>query len=57
MIEEAPGIADDIGAWLASCARDPLKFVLEGFRWGHGDLAHAKGPEPWQRWATAAGRW
>jgi hypothetical protein len=41
----------DVGAWLSSVSRDPLRFVLEGFEWGRGELANAKGPEPWQEWA------
>jgi hypothetical protein len=41
----------DVGAWLSSCAKDPLKWVMGAFEWGRGELAHAKGPEPWQLWA------
>jgi hypothetical protein len=45
------GEPEDIGEWLASCSKDPVKFVMEAFPWGSGELANAKGPEEWQRWA------
>jgi hypothetical protein len=41
---------EDIGEWLASVAHDPVRFVMEGFAWGEGELARATGPEPWQLW-------
>jgi hypothetical protein len=48
---EAEGLlGDDVGAWLASVAKDPVKFAEEGFAWGEGELANSSGPEPWQRW-------
>jgi hypothetical protein len=45
---EAP--AEEIGAWLASVSKDPVKFVEGAFAWGEGELRTATGPEPWQRW-------
>jgi hypothetical protein len=50
-VTETIEVADDLGQWLASVAHDPLKFVLEGFQWGRGELEHSSGPEEWQRWA------
>jgi hypothetical protein len=47
---EGLGGGDDVGAWLASVARDPVKFAEEGFAWGEGELANSSGPEPWQLW-------
>jgi hypothetical protein len=40
----------DLLAWLASCNRDPERFVLGAFPWGQfgTSLEHAKGPEGWQ---------
>lgn len=35
--------------WLASCSNDPLRFVLEGFDWGVGELEKFTGPDEWQR--------
>jgi hypothetical protein len=40
--------SDDVGSWLASVAHDPVRFVLEGFEWGTGELARSSGPEAWQ---------
>jgi hypothetical protein len=40
----------DVGEWLSSCAKDPVKFVMEGFKWGEGELKNSLGPEPWQLW-------
>jgi hypothetical protein len=34
---------------IASCARDPLRFVEVAFPWGEGDLANHDGPDEWQR--------
>lgn len=39
---------DDLVAWVASCKYDPVKFVREGFNWGHGDLKKFDGPDDWQ---------
>jgi hypothetical protein len=47
VVVEGDGLSD--GEWLASCAKDPVRFVMEGFRWGEGELANSTGPEPWQR--------
>jgi hypothetical protein len=41
---------DALAAWLASVAKDPVRFVAEGFDWGQGELAKSTGPEPWQLW-------
>jgi hypothetical protein len=40
----------DLGAWLASVAHDPVAFVEQAFEWGEGELKNSQGPEPWQRW-------
>ncbi len=40
---------DDPVEWLALCARDPLRFVNEGFQWGAGELSGEAGPRPWQK--------
>jgi hypothetical protein len=47
---EAQSEPEDVGQWLASCAHDPVKFVMEAFRWGEGELKNSTGPEPWQLW-------
>ena len=43
-------MSPELVQWLASCARDPLAFVLGAFPWSEGGtrLAQLKGPEPWQ---------
>jgi hypothetical protein len=39
----------DLLAWLASCNKNPLAFVLGAFPWGeHGPLEKFTGPETWQ---------
>jgi hypothetical protein len=43
--------SQDIGEWLASVSSDPVRFVMEGFEWGRGELAKSQGPEEWQLWA------
>jgi hypothetical protein len=50
VVEEAEGLGatEDIGAWLANVRDDPVRFVMEGFPWGSGELAGSAGPEPWQ---------
>src|ERR1700731_3183294 len=35
-------------ALVASCARDPLRFVQVAFPWGQGELAGHHGPDKWQ---------
>ncbi len=40
---------DDLFDLAAQCSRDPYKFVLVGFDWGHGDLADFPGPDDWQK--------
>lgn len=35
--------------WLAECSHDPLKFVIEAFDWGVGELQNYDGPDEWQR--------
>jgi hypothetical protein len=47
-VTETIEVGDDIGQWLNSCAKDPVKFVAEAFRWGEGELAKSTGPEEWQ---------
>lgn len=44
-------MSPDLIRWLASCASDPLAFVLGAFPWGEPGtrLAKFQGPEPWQR--------
>ncbi len=40
----------EIGAWVASCHADPLKFVLGAYPWGEpGPLKDHPGPDDWQR--------
>jgi len=41
---------DELLAWLASCNKDPVAFVLSAFPWGKAGttLERATGPEPWQ---------
>jgi hypothetical protein len=34
---------------VASCARDPLRFVEAMFPWGESELAGHPGPDEWQR--------
>src|SRR5262249_6629464 len=41
---------EELAAWLHEVSADPVKFVQGAFAWGEGELAHSKGPEPWQRW-------
>ena len=41
---------------MASCAADPLRFVLAAFPWGEGELAGHDGPDRWQRDILAAVR-
>jgi hypothetical protein len=43
---EAEDPSLDLGRWLVSVAKDPVRFVAEAFDWGHGELAK----EPWQGW-------
>lgn len=33
---------------MAFCRHDPLRFVMVGFTWGHGELADFEGPDSWQ---------
>jgi hypothetical protein len=40
----------DVGEWLSSVAHDPVRFVMEGFRWNEGELRGSEGPTEWQRW-------
>jgi hypothetical protein len=46
--EEAEGLDEDVGEWLASVRSDPLAFVMGAFRWGEGELRGSSGPEEWQ---------
>jgi hypothetical protein len=39
-----------LAEWLSDCAHDPIKFVMEAFSWGTGELARFDGPMEWQRW-------
>lgn len=49
--------ADRIVALIASCARDPLRFVLAFFPWGEpGELEKHDGPDEWQAEVLAAVR-
>lgn len=41
--------AEALFDWLSECRHDPLRFVLEGFPWGEGELEGHSGPEEWQR--------
>ena len=45
----AQQIEQQLFALVASCARDPLRFVEVMFPWGEGDLAGHAGPDEWQR--------
>ncbi len=42
-------LEDQLIEQLGLLSKDPLKFVLYAFPWGHGELAEYKGPEKWQR--------
>ncbi|MDA8230455.1 MAG: terminase [Magnetospirillum sp.] len=48
--------ADDraLADLLATCAADPLRFVLAAFDWGRGELEGHDGPDAWQRDVLAA---
>jgi len=37
-----------LSEWSAKCKNDPLKFVIEGFDWGRGELEKFDGPDTWQ---------
>ena len=37
-----------LSEWSSKCKNDPLKFVIEGFDWGRGELAKFDGPDTWQ---------
>lgn len=34
--------------WLAECSKDPVRFVMEAFEWGEGELEEYNGPDVWQ---------
>jgi hypothetical protein len=45
----AQQIEQQLFALVASCARDPLRFVEVMFPWGEGELIGHSGPDEWQR--------
>lgn len=54
--KRSPSLDATLLAWLASCNKDPLAFVLGAFPWGEPDtlLERFSGPEPWQEEILAA---
>jgi len=42
-------IEDGLIQAMGSFSKDPYRWVLFAFDWGHGELAEFEGPEPWQR--------
>jgi hypothetical protein len=40
-----------LAEWLGDSAHDPMRFVMEAFPWGEGELKNfPDGPMEWQRW-------
>ncbi|MBF0109261.1 MAG: terminase [Magnetococcales bacterium] len=48
-LETPEELQQQLAELLASCSRDPFRFVSLCFPWGTGELTEHEGPDPWQK--------